>query len=204
MRNPSRVVFDIGNVLIHWDVRQLYRKIFSDERAMDEFLVSVLPPSWNLEQDRGRPWSEAEAERITLFPEHADAIRAFRARWHETVPGEISGTVDILGRLKARDVPLYAITNFAEDTFRETQVRFPFLADSFRDIVISGVERIIKPDPRIYRILLDRQGIEAADCVFVDDSIANVDAAGAVGYRALHFTTPERLAADLRALGFDV
>jgi 2-haloacid dehalogenase len=204
MANPTRVVFDIGNVLIAWDVRLLYRTIFPDPAAMDDFLTRVLPPEWNLEQDRGRAWPEAEAERIALFPQHADAIRAFRARWHETVPGAIDGTVAILKALKATDVPLYAITNFAPDTFREAQARFPFLADSFIDIVISGVERLIKPDPAIYRLLLDRQGLEAADCVFIDDSAKNVDAAAKLGFRALLFTSPERFAMDLRDLGFAV
>lgn len=202
MTAPTRVVFDIGNVLLHWDVRLLYRRVFADPLAMEDFLTRVLPPEWNLEQDRGRSWAEAEAERIALFPEHADAIRAFRARWHETVPHAIDGTVAILGSLKRSGVPLYAITNFAADTFREAQARFPYLADSFIDIVISGVERIIKPDPAIYRVLLARQGLDARDCVFIDDSPKNVEAAAKLGFHALQFITPERFAADLRALGF--
>jgi 2-haloacid dehalogenase len=203
MAGPTRVVFDIGNVLLHWDVRHLYRTIFPDAAVMVDFLTRVLPPEWNLEQDRGRGWREAEAERIAVFPEHADAIRAFRARWHETIPGAIDGTVDILRVLKQDGVPLYAITNFASDTFREAQRRFPFLAESFIDIVISGDERLIKPDPAIYNVLLDRQGLEAKDCVFIDDSPKNVDAAAKLGFHGLLFTTPERFAADLRGLGFD-
>jgi 2-haloacid dehalogenase len=204
MRHPTRVVFDVGNVLLHWDVRALYRKRFETEAAMEDFLTRVLPPHWNLEQDRGRGWKEAEDLQIAMFPEHEDHIRAFRASWHDTVTGEISGTVDILRRLKAGGVPLYAITNFAADTFREAQARFPFLAESFIDIVVSGDEKVIKPDPAIYRILLDRQGLAAEDCVFIDDSAANVRGAADVGYRALLFTSPEQFAADLRGLGFDV
>jgi 2-haloacid dehalogenase len=204
MSRPTRVVFDIGNVLLNWDVRALYRTIFSDPSEMEDFLTRVLPPEWNLEQDRGRDWKEAEELQIALFPDHADNIRAYRARWHETVTGEIGGTVDILARLKSRGTPLYAITNFAADTFREAQARFPFLADSFIDIVISGVERVIKPDPAIYRILLERQDLSPADCVFIDDSQKNVEGAAAVGMHALHFTSPERLGDDLRRLGFDV
>jgi 2-haloacid dehalogenase len=202
MRRPNRVVFDIGNVLIHWDVRLLYRKIFVDQDRMEDFLTRVLPPEWNLEQDRGRAWAEAETERIAAHPEFESEIRAFRARWHETVPGEIVGTVAILAGLKTNGVPLYAITNFAADTFAEAQARFPFLADSFIDIVVSGVERVVKPDPRIYRILLDRQGLDAADCAFIDDSVKNVEAAASLGFHALHFHGPDRLAAELRALGF--
>jgi 2-haloacid dehalogenase len=204
MPHPTRVVFDIGNVLLHWDVRLLYRTIFPDPAVMEDFLTRVLPPEWNLEQDRGRSWADAEAERIALFPEHADAIRAFRARWHETVPHAIEGTVAILAALRRAGVSLYAITNFAPDTFREAQARYPFLAESFIDIVISGDERLIKPDPAIYKVLLDRQALDAADCVFIDDSRKNVDAAAKLGFHALLFTTPEQFAADLRGLGFSL
>ncbi len=204
MSRPTRVVFDIGNVLLNWDVRALYRTIFSDNDRMEDFLTRVLPPEWNLEQDRGRSWKEAEDLQIALFPEHAANIRAYRARWHETITGEIGGTVEILARLKQQGVPLYAITNFAADTFAESQARFPFLADSFIDIVVSGAERVIKPDPAIYRILLDRQRLAADDCVFIDDSPKNVAGAAAVGLHALHFTSPEKLADDLRRLGFGV
>ncbi|MGL4637617.1 MAG: HAD family hydrolase [Beijerinckiaceae bacterium] len=201
---PTRVVFDIGNVLLCWDPRLLYRKIFPTEEQVEDFLRRVLPPEWNLEQDRGRSWAEAEAEKIALFPEYADAIRAFRARWHETIPGDIPETVSILKALKAAGVPLYAITNFASDTFREAQKRFPYLGDSFIDIVISGDEKLLKPDPTIYQVLLKRQQLEASDCVFIDDSKANVAAAAALGFHALVFTSPAQFGADLRRLGFDI
>lgn len=203
-QQPTRVVFDIGNVLIHWDPRHIYRTVFSTEAEVEDFLTRVLPPEWNLEQDRGRPWAEAEASQIALFPDHAENIRAWRARWRETVPHAIDGTVAILGKLKAAGVPLYAITNFAEDTFREAETIYPFLSDSFIDVVISGVEKLIKPDPAIYEVLLRRQGLEAADCVFIDDSLKNVEAAARLGFHALQFTSPEQFEADLKALGFPV
>ncbi len=201
---PTRVVFDIGNVLIHWDPRVLYRTIFATEEEVSDFLTRVLPPEWNLEQDRGRAWAEAEAERIALFPDHADNIRAFRARWRETVPHAIAGTVAILDRLKSDGVPLYAITNFASDTLAEAKVIYPFLATHFIDIVVSGDERLLKPDPAIFEVLLRRQKLAAEDCVFVDDSPKNVAAAAALGFHALHFTGPERFGEELRALGFRV
>jgi 2-haloacid dehalogenase len=201
---PTRVVFDLGNVLIHWDPKVLYRTIFASEDEVSHFLTHVLPPEWNLEQDRGRSWAEAEAERIALFPDHAENIRAFRARWRETVPHAIEGTVRILDSLKAGGVPLYAITNFASDTLAEAKTIYPFLVTHFIDIVVSGDEKLLKPDPAIFEVLLRRQKLDAADCVFVDDSPKNVAAAAALGFHALHFTGPEKFGEELRALGFRV
>jgi 2-haloacid dehalogenase len=194
------VVFDIGNVLVHWDPRALYRKIFASEDEVEWFIANVCNSDWNLEQDRGRSFAEAVREATARFPEHADAIAAYDLRWHETMPGPIDGTVGILEELRQRGTPLYAITNFNQDKFRETLERFSFLR-TFRDIVVSGDERLLKPDPAIYRVLLERNGIDAAACVFIDDSEKNVRGAEAVGMKAIHFTTPQALRADLAGMG---
>jgi 2-haloacid dehalogenase len=203
-KTPRNVVFDIGNVLIKWDPRLLYRKMFATEAEIDHFLTTICPPEWNLEQDRGRAWADAEALLIAKHPAFAEPIRAWRARWHETIPGAIEGTVQILERLKSDNVPLYAITNFAGDTFEEAKLRFPFLATSFIDIVVSAHEKLLKPDPAIYRVLLARNSLEAKDCIFIDDSKANIAAANALGFTGLLFETPEKLSADLAALKFSV
>lgn len=194
------VVFDVGNVLIRWDPRFLYRKLFDDTAAMERFLAEVCNDAWNLEQDRGRTWAEAIAERVLLFPQHEALIRAYSERWHDMVPGEVEGSVAILERLRDAGVPLYAITNFSTEKFAEAQHRFPFLR-RFRDVVVSGEERLLKPDPAIYRVLLDRNGLEAARCLFIDDSEKNVRGAEAVGMRAHHFRDAAGLAAELRARG---
>jgi 2-haloacid dehalogenase len=194
------VVFDIGNVLVHWEPRALYRKIFASEDEVEWFIANVCTSDWNLEQDRGRSFAEAVREATARFPEHADAIAAYDLRWHETMPGPIDGTVGILEELRQRGTPLYAITNFNQDKFRETLERFSFLR-TFRDIVVSGDERLLKPDPTIYRVLLERNGIDAAACVFIDDSEKNVRGAEAVGMKAIHFTTPQALRADLAGMG---
>jgi 2-haloacid dehalogenase len=194
------VVFDIGNVLVHWEPRALYRKIFASEDEVEWFIANVCTSDWNLEQDRGRSFAEAVREATARFPEHADAIAAYDLRWHETMPGPIDGTVGILEELRQRGTPLYAITNFNQDKFRETLERFSFLR-TFRDIVVSGDERLLKPDPAIYRVLLERNGIDAAACVFIDDSEKNVRGAEAVGMKAIHFTTPQALRADLAGMG---
>ena len=155
---------------------------------------------WNLEQDRGRSFAAAVREATARFPEHGEAIAAYDLRWHETVLGPIDGTVEILEDLRQRGTPLYAITNFNQDKFRETLERFAFLG-VFRDIVVSGDERILKPDPAIYRLLLDRNGLAASSCVFIDDSGKNVRGAEAVGMKAIHFTTPDALRTELAGMG---
>jgi 2-haloacid dehalogenase len=203
-RKPTRVVFDFGNVLLHWDPRIVYETVFATAAEVDDFLTRVLPPEWNREQDRGRTWKEAEDIQIKLFPAYASEIRAFRARWREMVPYPIGGTVHILETLKAAGVPLYGITNFASDTLKEAKTVYPFLARSFIDIVVSGDEKLLKPDPAIYKVLLKRQKLKAEDCVFIDDSPPNVEAAAKLGFHARLFTTPEAFTKDLRALGFGV
>ena len=194
------IVFDIGNVLLHWDPRVLYRKIFATEDEVEWFLTHVCPPSWNLEQDRGRSFADAVEEATTRHPDHAEAIAAYHHRWHETLTHAIDGSVMILEELKSRGAPLYAITNWNQDKFRETKARYDFL-NRFRDIVVSGDERLIKPDPAIYRLLLERNGLEASTCLFIDDSPKNVAGAQAVGMKAHHFTSPENLRAALQAEG---
>lgn len=194
------VVFDIGNVLVQWEPRALYRKIFATEAEVEWFISNVCNHVWNLEQDRGRSFAEAVREATARFPEHAEAIAAYDLRWHETVLGPIDGSVAILQELQARGTPLYAITNFNQDKFRETLQRFPFLA-AFRDIVVSGDERLLKPDAAIYRVLLQRNGLDAASCVFIDDSVKNVKGAEAVGMKAIHFTTPAALRSELVGMG---
>jgi 2-haloacid dehalogenase len=194
------VVFDVGNVLIRWDPRFLYRKLFADPAGMERFLAEICSEAWNLEQDRGRGWPEATAELIARHPDQADLIRAYSDRWQEMVPGEVPGTVAILEALGAAGVPLYAITNFSAAKFAESQDRFPFLR-GFRDVVVSAQARLLKPDPAIYRLLLERNGLEAGRCLFIDDSERNVLGAEAVGMRAHHFQNAGTLAAELRALG---
>ena len=194
------VVFDIGNVLVAWDPHIVFRQVFPEPGRAEWFLTEVCSYAWNLEQDRGRPWPEAEAEAIARHPDLADAIRAYRRRWAEMVPREIAANVAVLNRLQAAGVPLYAITNFAADTFVEARRRFPFL-DVFRDIVISAEERLLKPDPRIYAALFARNPIRPGQTVFIDDSPANVAAAREIGMQAIHYTPEVDLAARLRDYG---
>jgi 2-haloacid dehalogenase len=197
----TTVVFDIGNVLIEWNPEYLYRELIPDAAAREEFLTTVCTMEWNLQQDLGRPWAEAVDVLSRQYPDKAELIAAYDNRWHDMVPGEIPGTPALLAQLKAQDTPLYAITNFSEDKFEQAQERFPFLKTSFRDIVVSGAEREIKPGLRIYEILLERNGLKANDCLFIDDSERNVEAARKAGMAAHHFKGVEGLRAELKQLG---
>lgn len=194
------VVFDIGNVLLDWNPRHLYRKLFDDEGAMEDFLATVCTQAWNEDQDRGRSFEEGVALLCDEHPAHADMIRAYDERWNEMIPGPIEGSVALLEGLRGAGVRLFAITNFSHEKFVVAQQRFAFLG-GFEDVVVSAREGLLKPDPAIYRRLIERNGLTAQDCVFIDDSLRNVEGAAAVGMTALHFTDPARLAAELRALG---
>lgn len=200
---PTTIVFDVGNVLLRWDPRHLYRKLFDDENRMEWFLSHVCTSEWNVEQDRGRDWDEAVALLVARHPDHEGPIRAFHERWHETVSGVYEENVALLERLRRAGVPNYCITNFSGPKFLEAQKRFPFLA-GFDGVVVSGDERLLKPDPAIYRRLLDRYALRAEDCLFIDDSGANVEGARAVGMHAIHYREPMDLAAELQRFGFPV
>jgi 2-haloacid dehalogenase len=192
------VVFDLGGVLIDWDPRHLYRKLLADEAAVEEFLATVCTPEWNAELDRGRPFAEGVAQLVERHPEHAAAIAAYHERWPEMVAGDIPGTVEVLAELRAAGVPLYALTNWSAETFAITRGRFEFL-EWFDGLLVSGEERVTKPDPAIFQLLLDRFGLDPTATVFVDDSEANVAAARRLGFDAIRFTGHEELRRELVA-----
>jgi 2-haloacid dehalogenase len=147
------IIFDIGMVLIKWDPRHLYRKMFDDEAKMEWFLANVCTPAWNLEQDRGRPFGDAVKLLTLRHPEYTAEIDAYDKRWAEMIPGVIEGSVDILETLHKKGAPLYAITNWNQDKFNETKLNYPFLG-LFHNIVVSGDEKLIKPDPAIFELCL--------------------------------------------------
>jgi 2-haloacid dehalogenase len=194
------VVFDLGGVLLDWNPRYLYRKLLPDEAALEEFLGRVCTQAWNEQQDAGRPLAEATAALCAEHPDRAELIRCYYERWDEMMAGALDDSVAVLDDLDRRGVPLYALTNFSAETFRIARRRFPFLG-RFRAIVVSGEERLLKPDPRLYRVLLDRHAIEPSEAVFVDDSRPNVLAARALGMIAVHFRGADPLRRELTALG---
>ncbi|MBI1402081.1 MAG: HAD-IA family hydrolase [Porphyrobacter sp.] len=195
------VVFDVGRVLFHWQLRALFEKLIADREELEWFLANVVTEEWHFEHDAGRPLAEMVPERIALFPDYEAHIRAYATRFNETIPGPIEGSHALVERLAAKGVPLFCLTNFGDEFFagfRPTQPIF----DHFADIVVSGVEKIAKPDPRIYEIVEQRSGRSGAALFFTDDNPANIAAARARGWDAHLFTDAEALEAQLVAAKF--
>jgi 2-haloacid dehalogenase len=193
----SIVVFDLGGVLIDWDPRHLYRKLFAgDEAAVEHFLETVCTHEWNRYQDAGRSFAEGAHLLKAEHPDKADLIDAYGARFDEMMPGPITGSIEILAELRARGTPLYLLSNFSAETFPPAFERFDFLR-WFRGMVISGEVGVIKPDPRIYEIMLTRFAIDPHRAVYIDDVAVNAEAAAGMGIHGIHFTTPAALRDEL-------
>lgn len=201
MASPvAAVVFDVGRVLFQWDLRHLFAKLIDNPEELEWFVGNVVTPEWHFEHDAGRSLAEMVAERIARFPDHALLIEAYAARFDESIPGPVPGSLELVEALDGRGVPLYAITNFGADFWPGFRSRQPVFA-RFRDIVVSGVEKLAKPDPAIYALAARRFGHAPGEMLFIDDSEANVQAAIACGWQAHHFTDAENLAAELRGRG---
>jgi 2-haloacid dehalogenase len=197
----SIVVFDLGGVLIDWNPRHLYRKLFADdEMAMEHFLANVCTHEWNRCQDAGRSFAAGARLLKAEHPDKAELIDAYGARFDEMMAGPIAGSLEILAELRDRSTPLYALSNWSAETYPPAFDRFEFLR-WFRGILVSGDVKVIKPDPRIFELLLERFAIDPLSAIFIDDVEANAAAARRFGIHAIHFTNPAALRAELIALG---
>lgn len=197
---PQAVVFDLGGVLIDWNPRYVYRDMGGSEAEIEHFLAHVAPPSWNEQMDAGRPFAEAVAERIADHPGHADWLRAYHERWEDMLGGPMPETVAVLADLRARAVPLYALTNWSAETFPTALRLYDFLG-WFAGIVVSGEKKVVKPDPAIFDHLRTDFGVEPEGSVFIDDNLLNVEAARRLGFHGIHFQDAAALRAELEALG---
>ena len=195
------VVFDLGGVLIDWDPRHLYRKLFAgDEAAMEHFLATVCTRDWNRCQDAGRSFAEGARLLKAEHPDKAELIDAYGARFAEMMAGPIAGSVEILAELRESGTPLYGLTNWSAETYPPALERFGFL-QWFRGVLVSGEVGVIKPEPRIFELLIERFAIIPEHAVYIDDVEANAAAARTFGILAIHFTTPAALRAELIELG---
>jgi 2-haloacid dehalogenase len=196
----NAVVFDLGGVVVDWNPRHLYRKLFDDEAAMEDFLATVCTMAWNDQLDKGLPFVDGVAQLITEFPEHRELIQAYHSRWVEMVPGALDDTVAVMAELRELGMPLYALSNWSVETFVLVRDRFPFL-DWFDGILLSGEIGVTKPDRRIFDELCARFDLDPIKTLFIDDNPPNVDGAQAAGLQAVRFESAATLRGDLIRLG---
>lgn len=193
------IIFDFGNVLIDWNPRYLYRKLLPSEQAVEDFLQAIKFFEWNQAHDAGRDFEESIAELCAEHPQYCDLIRAYHVRYEESIGGAFEPVVAILRTLKTLAYPLYGLSNWPAGKFALVRPDYPFF-DWFDDIVLSGEVGLIKPDPRIFHLLLERINRPAQTCIFIDDSVHNIEAARRLGFKAIHFHTPTQLQTELETL----
>jgi 2-haloacid dehalogenase len=193
----TTIIFDLGSVLVDWNPNYLYRKLFTDEQEMQDFLANITTPDWNEEQDAGRSLQEGTDLLIQQHPQHEVHIRAFYGRWDEMLGDPIQGTISLFKHLKeSGKYKIYALTNWSAETFPIAIERYDFMG-WFDGIVVSGAEKIRKPAPEFYQLLLDRYNVDPQEALFIDDNLRNTLAAEKMGITSIHFTSPEQLKEEL-------
>jgi len=195
----ENIIFDFGGVLVDWNPRHLYRNYFANEADMEHFLQTVCNDEWNIEQDRGRSLADGTRILQEKIPEYHDLIALYYGQWETMLKCEIPETVALMYELKER-YGVYGLTNWSGETITIAYARYAFFKD-LDGIVVSSEEKLIKPDKRLYQILLNRYALKAESCVFIDDNLRNVKAAEELGMAAIHFINPQQLKADLSTLG---
>lgn len=196
--NITTIIFDLGNVLIDWNPRYLYRKLFRSEEAVEHFLSRICDLEWNEMQDGGRLISEGESSKILEFPEYKTEILKYYHRWEEMLAGDIPEMVDALKKLKDENsYKLYALTNWSAETWPTAMERFPFL-HWFDEIIVSGKEGLRKPDPKIYQLFTSRLGVNLSEALFIDDNYRNIVAAEKLGLKCIHFQNPDQAIRELK------
>lgn len=200
MQKIDTIVFDLGGVLVDWNPDYVFRTIFPDEEKMRWFYANICTPDWNEEQDAGRSLKEATEELVTKFPDHEENIRAYYGRWEEMLGGPINGTVELLRELKSSgQYKLYALTNWSHETFPVALQKYDFL-HWFDGRLVSGEEKIRKPFPEIYELLVKRFSFDPNKAVYIDDNKRNLPPAEQIGFRTIHFQSPEQLRRDLQGM----
>jgi 2-haloacid dehalogenase len=193
------IIFDFGGVLLDWNPHNLYRRFFNDPPEIERFLSEINFPEWNLQQDKGRPFSKGIAELSAKFPHYSQLIRAYRDNWEDSIIGPIAGTIDILQRLKKAGYAIYGLSNWSSETFPIAYEKYDFFK-LFDGIVISGEVMLVKPDPAIFEIILKKIDRPAFECLLIDDSQVNIAAAEKLGFAVIHFKTPDQLELELQKL----
>lgn len=193
------IIFDFGGVLVDWNPRYLYRDYFADDEKLEWFLSNICTDEWNIEQDRGRSLSEATELLVKEFPDYQKEIEMYYSQWETMLKDAIPGTVEILYELKEK-YKIYGLTNWSAETFPIALNRFEFF-EVFDGILVSGKEKLIKPDVKIFELMMERFGLKPENSLFIDDNLKNVEASRNFGIETIHFTNPEDLRKELAALG---
>jgi 2-haloacid dehalogenase len=195
------IIFDFGGVLINWDPHRLFKKYFANDiSAIDKFLEEINFSAWNLAQDKGYPFAQAVSDLSAQFPQYANLIHAYDEEWEDSIEGAIPGTIDILYKLKEAGYNLFGLTNWSAEKFSIVRHNYAFF-NLFDDIVVSGEVKTIKPDPAIFRLLLEKVDRKAEECFLIDDSSQNIEAARKLGFITHHFASPTYLESELRLIG---
>jgi len=195
----KNIIFDLGGVLIGWDPKHVYRQVFDTEEEVDYFLNNICTMDWNEQQDEGKLIAEAEAELIAEHPKWEKEIKIYYERWHEMLTGPMYGTLEIFQNLELQNQHrLYALTNWSAELFPYAKKHYHFL-NGFRGILVSGEDKLKKPDPAIYHLMLDRYKLEANETIFIDNNLGNVEAADRLGIKVIHFTSPTQLRSELES-----
>ncbi len=194
------IIFDFGGVLLDWDPHNVYRRFFDEPRQIDQFLAEVNFPEWNVQQDKGRPFEEGVTELSARFPQHAHLIRAYHEHWEDSIVGPIPGSVEILRALKAAGYSIYGLSNWSAETFPIAYRKYDFfrLLDGY---IISGEVRLVKPDPAIFNLMVEKTGCPAGKCLLIDDSAQNIEVARQLGLQTILFRSAPQLGEELRKLG---
>lgn len=191
------IIFDFGNVLVEWDPRFVYRRYFpNDEEGMENFLKEIKFMEWNAAQDKGRPFEEGIAVLSREHPRHIELIQAYHDHWQDSIGDAITGSVEIVKQLKAKEYPLYGLSNWSPQTFPYALAKYKFF-QLFDDMVISGHVGHVKPEPEIYELALQKIGKPAIECLFIDDSLPNIQQANKMGFKTIRFTSPDQLKQEL-------
>ena len=193
-------MFDVGRVIAQWDLRHLLKKVLDDPAEVDWVAHHVITERWHFQHDAGRPLADMVPERKALFPAYGHVLDHYATKFTDSIPGPVPGTTELIERLAAKDIPLFAITNFGSDFWQQFRPTYPVL-DHMRDIVVSGDERVAKPDPRIFQLAAKRFGFAPEHMLFIDDNPPNIEGAAALGWQVHYFTDAAKLEADLTARG---
>ena len=197
--HKKTIIFDFGGVLIDWNPRHLYEKMFQDKNEMEWFLKNVCTDEWNLMHDKGAKFSESIPVLQAQYPQYSKEIESYYTRWPEMVAGKIDGSVDILQELQAKGYTVYGLTNWSRETFNIVYDEYEFFR-KLDGIVVSADEKLLKPDPELFKVLINRYDLQPESCIFIDDNLRNYEAAKAMGFISIRFISPEDLRLALQKL----